>query len=63
MTILLEPEIKARLRERAAHEGQALPASGLVKRIARRTEPDTSERHLIEVQGKPVSETVLRERR
>ncbi len=90
MTILLEPEIEARLRERAAHEGQdadrvantlsvasllksdaekekafhqALLASGLVKRIARRTGPDASERQLIKVQGEPVSETILRERR
>ena len=42
---------------------QALLASGLVKRIARRTEPDTEERRLVEVQGEPVSETILRERR
>lgn len=42
---------------------QALLASGLVKRIARRTEPDTSERRLVEVQGEPISETILRERR
>lgn len=42
---------------------QALLASGLVKRIARRTEPDTSERRLVEVQGEPVSETILKERR
>lgn len=42
---------------------QSLLASGLVKRIARRTEPDTSERRLVEVQGEPVSETILRERR
>lgn len=42
---------------------QTLLASGLVKRIARRVEPDTSERHLIEVQGEPVSETIIRERR
>ena len=42
---------------------RALLASGLVKRIARRTEPDTSERRLAEVQGEPVSETILRERR
>ena len=42
---------------------QALLASGLVKRIARRREPDTSERRLIEVQGEPVSETIIRERR
>jgi len=48
-------------KEEAYH--RALLASGLVKRIARRTEPDTSERRLIEVQGEPVSETIIRERR
>ena len=42
---------------------RALLASGLVKRIARRTEPDMTERRLVEVQGEPVSETILRERR
>ncbi len=42
---------------------QVLMASGLVKRIARRTEPDSSERHPIEVQGEPVSETIIQERR
>ncbi len=41
----------------------ALLASGLVKRIARRTEPDTTERRLVEAQGEPVSETIIRERR
>ena len=41
---------------------QALLAAGLVKRIAKRTEPDTAERHLIDVQGEPVSETIIRER-
>ena len=93
MAITLSPETEARLRERAAQDGQdtdmhantllttvlteeadeerakqdayhaALLASGLVKRIARRSEPDTSERRLIQVQGEPVSETILRERR
>ena len=41
---------------------RALLESGLVKQIARRTEPDTSDRRLIEVQGEPVSETIIRER-
>lgn len=47
-------------KEEAYH--RALLEAGLVKQIARRTEPDTSERHLIEVQGEPVSETIIRER-
>lgn len=69
MTVTLAPENEVHIRQRAAREGkdidvvhQALLASGLVKRIARRTEPDTSQRHLVEVQGEPVSETILRER-
>ena len=48
-------------KEEAYH--RALLDSGLVKRIARRAEPDTSERHLIEVQGEPISQTIIRERR
>ena len=47
-------------KEEAYH--RALLESGLVKQIARRTEPDTSDRRLIEVQGEPVSETIIRER-
>lgn len=38
---------------------QALLASGFVKHIDGRVEPDTSERNLIEVQGEPVSETII----
>ena len=64
----LEAAVRERLRpasedEKRAALHEALLASGLVKRIARRTEPDLSPRHLIEVQGEPVSETILRERR
>ena len=64
----LEEAIQERRAANAAAQKQeafhqALLASGLVKRIARRTEPDTSERRLIKVQGEPVSETILRERR
>ncbi|MGI4792403.1 MAG: hypothetical protein ACRYFS_26550 [Janthinobacterium lividum] len=90
MTILLEPAIEARLRERAAQDGQnadtmanallanalqmeetekeklfeqSLLASGLVKRLAPPRDPRTADRPLIEVQGKPVSETIIEERR
>lgn len=47
-------------KEEAYH--RALLGSGLVKQIARRTEPDTSDRRLIEVKGEPVPETIIRER-
>lgn len=47
-------------KEEAYH--RALLESGLVKQIARRTEPDTTDRRLIEVQGEPVSETIIQER-
>lgn len=47
-------------KEEAYH--RALLKSGLVKQIARRTEPDTTDRRLIEVQGEPVSETIIQER-
>ena len=64
----LERAVRQRRAETVPVNQQAefhrvLLASGLVKRIARRTEPDTSERPLIEAQGEPVSETILRERR
>ena len=42
---------------------QALLASGLVKRLATPRTEEEGERHLIEVQGEPLSETMLRERR
>ena len=90
MTILLEPAVEARLRERAAREEQdadamanallaeallrdeadkveafrqALLASGLVTRLAPPRDPSTADRPLIEVAGKPVSETLIEERR
>ena len=90
MTILLEPAIEARLRERAAREQQnaakvantllaealmrdeagkveafqkALLSSGLVKQLAPPRDPSTADRPLIEVPGKPVSETLIEERR
>jgi hypothetical protein len=64
----LEAAVRERLRpaseeDKRAALYEALLASGLVKRIARRAEPDTSERSLIEVQGESVSETIIRERR
>lgn len=93
MAITLSPETEARLRERAAREGQeadtlantllagvladevegeeakqkafhaALLASGLVSRITPPRDPSKAHRPRIVVQGKPVSETVLEERR
>jgi len=42
---------------------QALLASGLVKRLAPPRDPSTADRPLIEVPGKPVSATLLEERR
>jgi hypothetical protein len=42
---------------------QALLASGLVKRLAPPRDPSIADRPLIEVQGKPVSVTLLEERR
>ena len=59
--ILAEEAEEEKAKQKAFHE--ALLASGLVRRIARRTEPDTSERRLIQVVGEPVSETIIRERR
>ncbi len=56
----LSPPEEVRKRE-AFH--QALLASGLVKQIKKPRLTDTVERRLIEVQGKPVSETILEERR
>ena len=60
-TVLADETGKETSKTELVH--QALLASGLVKRIARRTEPDTTERRLVEVQGEPISETILRERR
>lgn len=42
---------------------QALLTSGLVKQINRRSDSQLTERQLIQVQGKPVSETIIEERR
>ena len=90
MTILLEPAIEARLRERAAREKQGtdmlanallaealrredeekenafdqmLLASGLVDHIPPPHDPSKADRPRIQIQGEPVSETILRERR
>lgn len=90
MTILLDPAIEARLRERAAREKQdadamanallaeallrgdaekeealkkALLAAGIIRWIAPLRDPATADRPLIEVPGKPVSETLIEERR
>jgi hypothetical protein len=42
---------------------QALLASGLVKQLKPPRHDEDTQRRLIEVQGKPVSETILEERR
>jgi putative addiction module CopG family antidote len=42
---------------------QALLNSGLVKKINRLSYSQLTERQLIQVQGKPVSETIIEERR
>lgn len=42
---------------------QAVLASGLMKRIPPPRDPKTADRPLITVQGKPVSETIIEERR
>jgi hypothetical protein len=42
---------------------QALLASGLVKQLKQPSNSRPTERRLIQVQGKPVSETIIEERR
>ncbi|WP_404790203.1 addiction module protein [Altericista sp. CCNU0014] len=42
---------------------QALLASGLTQQIKYPTSPQSIERRLVEIQGKPLSETILEERR
>lgn len=53
---------KDKLRTRAAFH-QALLESGLVKQIKRPCYDLISERRLYKVEGKPVSETIIEERR
>jgi hypothetical protein len=90
MTITLEPEMEARLCERAARDGKdvdtlanalladrlqddetakeealdrAMLAAGLITHIPPPRDPSKAERPTFEVQGEPVSETIIRERR
>lgn len=56
----LAPQEEGQRRE-AFH--QALLASGLIKQIKPPRRKEDSQRRLIEVQGKPVSETIIEERR
>ncbi len=56
----LGPQAESTKRE-AFH--QALLASGLVKQIKPPRQDRDAERRLIEVQGRPVSETIVAERR
>jgi hypothetical protein len=56
----LSPQEETRKREAFR---QALLASGLVKEIKPPRRTEISERQLIEVQGQPVSKTIIEERR
>lgn len=56
----LSPQEEARKRE-AFH--QALLSAGLIRQINRPRRGIEGQRQLIEVQGKPVSETIIEERR
>ena len=42
---------------------QVLLSKGLLKEVKKPHVPDTSERQLIEVKGKPVSQTIIEERK
>ena len=57
---LLEPASKAAQREAAL---RVLEESGLVKQIKRPPMVDTPERPLVPIQGKPLSKTIIEERR
>ena len=57
---LLEPTDREAAREAAL---QVLEASGLVKEIKRTPMAARPERPLIPIQGKPLSETIIEERR
>ncbi len=72
----LEPnellQVSRAVQERLVSEGevrkrqafhQALLASGLVRQIKTPLPLDISERRLVQVQGKPVSQTIIEERR
>ena len=64
----LEAAVQERLRpateeEKKAAFHQAMLAAGLFTRIAPPRDPGKAERPRIEVQGEPVSETIIRERR
>ena len=56
----LAPQSQAQKRRAFYH---ALRASGLVKQIKIRPAGDNVQRQLIEVQGPPVSQTIIEERR
>ena len=64
----LEDAVKARLKPASEEDKkvalqEAMLAAGLILRINPPRDPSKAERPLIEVQGEPVSETILRERR
>ncbi len=60
---LLEEALLREDAEKVEAFRQGLLASGLVKRLVPPRDPITADRPLIEVPGKPVSETLLQERR
>lgn len=55
----LTPQVESRKRQ-AFH--QALLASGLVRQIKTPLPVDVSKRRLVQVQGQPVSQTIIEER-
>ncbi len=64
----LEGAVQERLRpvseeEKQAAFHQAMLAAGLISRIKPPRTAENAERPLLEVQGEPVSETIMRERR
>ncbi len=64
----LEDAVRERLRpaseeEKEAAFQQAMLAAGLISRIKPPRDPSKAERPRIVVQGEPVSETIIRERR
>ena len=68
----LSPTDRSHLRKLLKEQGetdklevfhQVLLSKGLVKEVKTPPVPDTIERQLIEVKGKPVSETIIEERK
>jgi hypothetical protein len=60
---LVQQAVQARLAPQRRAFYHALRASGLVKQIKTRPASDTIQRQLVQVQGPPVSQTIIEERR